>query len=299
MEAGGAEQVKKEDPFLLKKQQTTPLSTNCTTALLLQIQSQICSKFRLPLHLLIMDKFVIRSKKPTIVNIEPSNTSHGLPDVDNDANVGRSSPKRARTCESDMVSDPGLRKPIDDYDPRIRDDVRREYVTKGPCQPLSHDFVKRGQGRRFGDGVFVTTGFRNWKKACENFKEHVGTHGSVHNGARALFFAFKDQMQSLTRKVLVGKKILGEAYRVHDETKSSLNRGNFLELLDLIREQNPKVQKVAMENAPRNHQLTCHDIQMQLLNACASKTRKAIIDDIGDKFFSLLIDEARDNSIKE
>ncbi|KAL8158932.1 hypothetical protein V2J09_000469 [Rumex salicifolius] len=104
-----------------------------------------------------------------------------------------------------------------------------------------------GQGRRFGDGVFGTTGFRNWKKACEKIKEHVGTHGSVYNDARALLFVFKDQRQSSTRKVVVGKEVLGEAYHIrltasldatryllrqgmdfrgHDETKISLNRGN-------------------------------------------------------------------------
>ncbi|KAL8138817.1 hypothetical protein V2J09_004818 [Rumex salicifolius] len=261
MEAGGAEQVKKEDPFLLKKQQTTSLSTNCTTALSLQIQSQICSKFQLPLHLLIMDKFVIRSKKPTIVTIEPSNTSHGLPDVDNDANVGRLSPKRARTCESDMSKFGKTSRSF-----QVEWFNRWEWLEYSVFKDAAFCFwcyvFKGGRGRRFGDGMFVTTGFRNWKKACEKFKEHVGTHRSVHNGARALFFAFKDQRQSLTRKVLVGKEILGEAYRIrltacldatkyllrqgmafrgHDETKSSLNRGNFLELLDLIREQNPKV----------------------------------------------------------
>jgi hypothetical protein len=38
----------------------------------------------------------------------------------------------------DIVADPGLRKPIDEYDVNIRDAVRREYLLQGPCQPIGH-----------------------------------------------------------------------------------------------------------------------------------------------------------------
>ena len=45
-------------------------------------------------------------------------------------------------CEEDIISDPALYKPINDYDPRIRDKIRRKYVLKGPCQSFSHDFLR-------------------------------------------------------------------------------------------------------------------------------------------------------------
>jgi hypothetical protein len=45
--------------------------------------------------------------------------------------------------------------------------------------------------------------------------------------------------------------------------------------------------------------LTSPKIQKQLCEACAKETSKAILYDIGDKNFSILIDESRDASIKE
>jgi hypothetical protein len=43
----------------------------------------------------------------------------------------------------DIVADPGLRKPIDEYDVNIRDAVRREYLLHGPCQPVGHIYPKK------------------------------------------------------------------------------------------------------------------------------------------------------------
>jgi hypothetical protein len=43
----------------------------------------------------------------------------------------------------DVVVDPRLRKPIDEYDVNIRDDVRREYLLRGPCQPISYIYPRK------------------------------------------------------------------------------------------------------------------------------------------------------------
>jgi hypothetical protein len=45
-----------------------------------------------------------------------------------------------------IVADTGLRKPIDEYDVNIRDDVRREYLLRGPCQPICHTYPKKKIG---------------------------------------------------------------------------------------------------------------------------------------------------------
>ena len=39
-----------------------------------------------------------------------------------------------------IVSDPGLRIPIDRFAPNIRDEVRRAFIAKGPTQPTGHNF---------------------------------------------------------------------------------------------------------------------------------------------------------------
>ncbi|XP_039146895.1 uncharacterized protein LOC120284168 [Dioscorea cayenensis subsp. rotundata] len=91
----------------------------------------------------------------------------------------------------------------------------------------------------------------------------------------------------------------GLAFRGHDESLSSLNKGNFLELLEWYSLRNDKVFREVNQNAPANNQMTSPKIQKELANACASEITCAIVDDIGDKYFSLMIDEAQDVSVKE
>ncbi|XP_042396954.1 uncharacterized protein LOC121987121 [Zingiber officinale] len=52
-------------------------------------------------------------------------------------------------------------------------------------------------------------------------------------------------------------------------------------------------------NAPRNNQMIAPKIQKQLVNACAVETTNAILADLGDRWFTLLLDEARGYSVKE
>ncbi|XP_042450598.1 zinc finger MYM-type protein 1-like [Zingiber officinale] len=91
----------------------------------------------------------------------------------------------------------------------------------------------------------------------------------------------------------------GLPFRGHDESTSSSNRGNFLELLEWYSQRNEEVSKVIKQNALGNNQLTFLKIQKDLTRACALEITLAIINDIGDKFFSLMVDEAWDSSVKE
>ena len=64
---------------------------------------------------------------------------------------------------ADLPTDPGLRPPIMDYDPNIRDQVRRFYMQKGPCQPTKHEFPLKRFGkeqRRFNPSWFKE--FPDW-----------------------------------------------------------------------------------------------------------------------------------------
>jgi hypothetical protein len=69
-------------------------------------------------------------------------------------------------------------------------------------------------------------------------------------------------------------------------------------MLKWYKEKDEKAAKL-LHGAPRNRQMTAPKIQKQICKACAHVTTKAIIDDIGDKKFAVLVDEARDASIKE
>ena len=89
------------------------------------------------------------------------------------------------------------------------------------------------------------------------------------------------------------------AFRGHDESKTSKNKGNFREMLEWYRKKHPKAALVTGENAPGNNQMSCPIVQKDLVRACAEETSELIKNEIGDRCFAVLVDEARDASIKE
>ncbi|KAM1393892.1 hypothetical protein ACFX2F_029997 [Malus domestica] len=283
--------------------------------------------------------------------------------VDSSNTVGSSRTPSSRQSQLDDVlgnlqADPGLRTRIIDYDANMRDEVRRLYLQKGPCQPRGHNFPitnMSGINRRFipqwfdefdwleysvskdaafclycylfktnfeqvGSEAFTGDGFKNWKKGRERFKMHVGPVGSVHNKAReaatnlmnqathieTAVSKHSDQTRKAYRTCLIASikctKFLlrqGLPFRGHDESATSSNRGNYLELLQFLADNNDKVREVVMENAPGNLKLLAPSIQKEIVNSCALETLDAIMDGLKDKFFSILVDEARDVSVKE
>ncbi|KAJ8749264.1 hypothetical protein K2173_018744 [Erythroxylum novogranatense] len=91
----------------------------------------------------------------------------------------------------------------------------------------------------------------------------------------------------------------GLPFRGNDESENSTNQGNFLELLKFIASNNEEIRNVVLGNAPENLKLTSPDIQRDIINAAAFETTKAIILDMGDDLFSILVDECRDVSVKD
>ncbi|XP_071912126.1 uncharacterized protein [Coffea arabica] len=280
----------------------------------------------------------------------------------NEPNI--SEPVQNQSCVelnlNDIVSDPGLRKSVEKFDISLRDHVRREYLTRGPCQPIGHMYPKtsfgkqhrsfqdswyqkfvwleysiskdaafcfwcflfktQNKGGRYADDAFTKTGFNNWKKAMERFNEHIGAVNSCHNDARIQFENFQDQRHSvsnvlrscgreidiayrtrLTAALDVTRFLLkqGLAFRGNDESTSSSNRGNFLELFEWYSQRNTEIFEVVNQNTPANNQLISPMIQKDLAHACASEITSVIINDIGDNYFSLIVDESRDSSVKE
>ena len=266
--------------------------------------------------------------------------------------------KRARVelDMDDIVADPGRRKPIEDFDPEIRDEAKRAYLTMGPCQPVGHNYPQKlqsGQMRsfidswytrfdwleysvekdaafcfycylfkpprigNFGNDIFTKKGFVNWRNGLESFSAHVGKIDSIHNKARKRALDFKNQRQSVvhvwsekgTEKEKLYKArmiiILGvvrflllqaHAFRGHDESASSSNKGNFLEMVGWYKNKDPQAASVLGEN---DRQMTSPKIQKDLVKACAHETRNAIMTELGGRLFAVLVDESRDKSIKE
>ncbi|XP_070667884.1 uncharacterized protein [Malus domestica] len=119
-----------------------------------------------------------------------------------------------------------------------------------------------------GSEAFTGDGFKNWKKGRERFKMHVGPVGSVHNKARE---AATNLMNQATYIEMVVSKHSDQAHN------------------------NDKVREVVMGNL----KLLAPSIQKEIVNSCALETLDAIMDGLKDRFFSILVDEARDVSVKE
>ncbi|XP_009792799.1 uncharacterized protein [Nicotiana sylvestris] len=125
---------------------------------------------------------------------------------------------------------------------------------------------------------------------------------SIH----AVFDKQSNQMKyeyrlSLSASIDVVRLLLnqGLSFRDHDESESSLNIGNFLEVLSRYRDRCEKIKPFVLQNAPKNNKMTSPDIQKNIMTACKIETIKAIIKDLNGDYFSLLVDESFDVSRKE
>ena len=90
----------------------------------------------------------------------------------------------------------------------------------------------------------------------------------------------------------------GLAFCGHDESQGSSDKGNFLELLQFLGDHNESINEV-LQKVPKNCKLTHHEIQKDIVNAIARETSKAIIKDLDNGFFSILVYESRDISVKK
>jgi hypothetical protein len=88
------------------------------------------------------------------------------------------------------------------------------------------------------------------------------------------------------------------AFRGHDESSTSLNRGNFLEMIDWYKDKNEIVRK-AFSCGTMDCKMTSPNIQKYIARCCAEGIVDVIMREIKDRIFSILIDESRDISVKE
>ncbi|XP_042423344.1 uncharacterized protein LOC122010950 [Zingiber officinale] len=102
----------------------------------------------------------------------------------------------------------------------------------------------------------------------------MGTVNSYHNEARIQFEAFQDQRHSV-----------GNILRVHSHNMEIDYRTCLTAMLDVTR----FLLKQGLSFRGHDESTSSSNREITL----------AIINDIGDKFFSLMVDEARDNSVKE
>ena len=96
------------------------------------------------------------------VSNEPSFAREATND---DIGIDHSKKNRVKFNVDELQADPGLRKKISEYHPNFRDEIRRAYLQKGPCQLREHDFSQKkfGQVHR----IFVSEWFDEYKSWLE------------------------------------------------------------------------------------------------------------------------------------
>ncbi|XP_021864694.2 uncharacterized protein [Spinacia oleracea] len=184
-------------------------------------------------------------------------------------------------------------------------------------------FGKKPLGKSSSD-TFTMQGFRNWKrvggKDCV-FVSHMGKDTNSAHAYSALCWENrknpKGHVDTVIEK-LAPKQIADNclrlsvsitivrwltfqkcAFRGHDESATSLNQGNFLEMLKLIAYYNKDVQKVVLGNAPQNAQYIAPDIQKQILHIFAQKVQNEIRKEI-ERFLELVhVKDTTSKTLKE
>uniref|UniRef100_A0A199UAH7 DUF4371 domain-containing protein n=1 Tax=Manihot esculenta TaxID=3983 RepID=A0A199UAH7_MANES len=180
------------------------------------------------------------------------------------------------------------------YSPDIKNQVRRAYLLKSPCQPHSHKFLQRidkNRNRRF---IFDEFG-------------SLLEYSIAKDAAYCLYcYLFYLGVSKIEYRYILNASIVclcyllmqGLAFRGNDESEESLNQGNFIQLLKVLASCNEEINNVVLKNALENLKLIAPSIQKDIINACAVEITNAIIRDLGDDLFSILVDECQDISVK-
>ena len=183
------------------------------------------------------------------------------------------------------------------------------------------------QGSQFGsrpESTFTLNGYRDWKHATGKSGVLNG-HAKCfsHKQAQAAWSQYKlNHALGKTLPERMGKshseaiqqnrhylKTIAEvillcakqdlALRGHREGPNSDNRGNFLEILNVVAKHDPIVQR-KLTQGPRNATYTSGDIQNDMLDTMAEIVRNKITTSIKNAgIYSIMADETRDYSKKE
>ncbi|KAL8097414.1 hypothetical protein AgCh_030517 [Apium graveolens] len=172
--------------------------------------------------------------------------------------------------------------------------------------------------------AFTVDGFRNWKRVNDNercpFLVHIGKGNSRHKKEVASL----DGLTNITRHIdkVINCQSLEEmkknrlrwratievvqylslqacVLRGHDESSTSRNRGNIIEMIKVFDRLSVDISNVVLENAPKNAMYTSPKVQKNILHILAPKVRNEICDEVGYSKFCILVDESIYASHKE
>ena len=138
----------------------------------------------------------------------------------------------------------------------------------------------------------------SWSEYMKNTEKGTTIADRLNSARNLQIQANRHYMRTLAEVILLCAR-QDLALRGHRESQSSLNRGNFLEILHLIAKHD-KVVEERLQCGPRNAIYTSPEVQNTLLNILANMVRRTICSGVRDAgVFSLLADETKDCSKQE
>ncbi|KAL6565653.1 hypothetical protein OROHE_004708 [Orobanche hederae] len=167
----------------------------------------------------------------------------------------------------------------------------------------------------------TVTGYANWKRCYGkdsallkhgNSLSHMRAQASMESLGNAKTHVDKAVNPMRPMQIEINRKqvrstidsvrwltMQGFGLRGHDESPSSLNRGNLIELLKFLASKNRDINDCILENAPSNAKYISPSVQKEILSILARRVRNMIREEIGDAKFCILVDEAKDVANKE
>jgi len=176
--------------------------------------------------------------------------------------------------------------------------------------------------------TFIHEGFNNWKDVGDSLGKHAKSNSHVDASARRLAWMQstasgkpvavqidshakviveqnRSAVSSLAKVAIVCARqdiaLRGthETFSDNDETQAIANRGNFLELVNLIKSESSNV-KSNLDRLPKNANYCSKDSQNDLLDSAASVIKNRIVEEVQRSgMFAVIVDEARDISKTE
>lgn len=167
------------------------------------------------------------------------------------------------------------------------------------------------------DGL-VSTGFSNWKRALDSFRDHEKT--SLHKASMTAWMSYKaskihgdiaEQLQTacaneiserreyLRRIVSVITFLTKQSIplRGHNETEGSSSQGNFLECMKLLQKFDPFLQRY---KTPDNTTYLSPSSQNEIITCCSIEVTNQIIQEVKEsKMYAVMADEARDGHTEQ
>ena len=140
--------------------------------------------------------------------------------------------------------------------------------------------------KRHNNSQHHQTTYEHWINRISNTQNIASKLSSAHE--KEVQLNRKNLATIISATFFLAKQ--GLPFRGHDENDKTKNNGNFLELLNLLAEDNIELKK-HMETS--NYKYICHHSQNQIISLISQQIKSHIVNSI-DYFYSIIVDETMD-----